>query len=607
MTIRIISAAALLLLGSQTASSTEPTESAAMIVTATRTAQTADQVLASVSVVTRLDIERLQLRSLQDALRGMPGISVASNGGPGKNTSVFMRGTESDHVLVLIDGIKVGSATAGTTAFQDIPIEQIERIEVVRGPRSSLYGSEAIGGVIQIFTRKGHGEITPSFSIGTGSDRTYKATIGLSGSVERGWFSVNASGLDTQGFNSCTGSLVAGCFTIEPDTDPYRNLGATLRAGYRFDNGLELEANLLRTRGENKFDGGFVNESETIQQLFGGSLRFAPLDNWQLTMAAGRSRDESENFKDGAFFSRFDTERDSVSLQNDLYLSADHIVTLGADYQNDKVDSSSAFTITSRHNSGVFAQYQTGIADHSLQASVRRDENEQFGGHTTGGLAWGYSLSQALKISASYGTAFKAPSFNELFFPGFSNPNLRPETSRSYELGLSGRVASAHWSLNAYETRIDDLIAFDATIFLPANISEARIRGLEATLALEIMAWQLNTNISWMDPENRANDANRGNVLPRRAEQSLRLDADRQYGKYRLGASVFAVGSRFDDVANSRELAGYVSVDLRAEYALNHDWRLQTSLENLFDRDYQTAAFFNQQGRSVFVTLRYQP
>ncbi len=601
---RCLPTAALLLLGSPSVFAAEIDP---VIVTATRTARTADETLASVTVITRKDIERQQAQSVQDLLRGIPGVDIANNGGPGKATSVFLRGTESDHVLVLIDGVKVGSATLGTTAFQDIPVEQIERIEIVRGPRSSLYGSEAIGGVIQIFTRKGGGTLKPYVSLGGGSYETYNASAGVSGGGERGWFSLSASGIDTEGFNACNGSLSAGCFTTEPDKDGYSNLSGSLRAGYRFDNGAEVDIHALHTDGDTEFDGSFVNESESIQQVLGGTLRFSPLDIWQITLAAGQSRDESDNFKDGTFQSRFDTERDTLSFQNDLSIALDHLLTVGTDFQDDRVDSTTAYAISSRDNTGLFTQYQGRFGAHDVQLSLRRDDNEQFGNRNTGGAAWGYALNEGLRLTASYGTAFKAPTFNELYFPGFGNPNLRPEESDSIELGLGSKAAWGHWTINAYETRIDDLIAFDASTFAPANIDQARIRGLEAVLGTRLGNWDLNTNLTLLDPENRSGDTNDGNVLPRRARQSFRVDADRRFGQYTFGATLLAAGKRYDDLANTRRLGGYGTVDLRAEYALTRDWRLQARIVNLLDKDYETAAFYNQPGRSLLVTLRYQP
>lgn len=580
-----------------------------VIVTATRTARTADDTLASVTVIDRDDISRLQAQSVQDLLRGLPGIGISNNGGAGKSTSVFVRGTESDHVLVLIDGVKVGSATLGTTPFENIPVELIERIEIVRGPRSSLYGSEAIGGVIQIFTRRdGHG-FKPFFSLGGGSFRTFNGSAGVSGSSPEGFFNLTGSGVSTRGINACNGKPGpegGGCFTREPDLDGYRNLSGSLRAGYRFENGFEVDGHALVSSGDSEFDGDFVNESDSLQLVYGGKARYAPTAFWDIGLSGGRSLDRSGNFKDGTFQGRFDTERDTLSFQNDLAVLDDHLLTLGFDYQADRVDSTTAFAVTSRDNTGWFAQYQGSYGAHDLELSLRRDDNEQFGAWTTGGAAFGFALFNNLRLTASYGTAFKAPTFNELYFPNFGNPNLRPEESRSLEFGLSDRGLWGHWSLNVYETRIDNLIAFDALTAQPANIDQARIRGLEAVLSLEIGDWDLRSAFTLLDPVNRSSGPDNGNVLPRRAEQSFRIDADRVSGNFQVGATVQGEGRRFDDLGNARRLAGYATVDLRAEYALFKEWRLQARIANLLDKYYETAEFFNQPGRSLFVTLRYQ-
>lgn len=599
----------------------------AVIVTATRTAITANEALAAVSVITRQDIERSQAQSVQDLLRGEPGISVTNNGGPGKSTAVFLRGTESDHVLVLIDGVKVGSATLGTAAFQDIPVEQIERIEIVRGPRSSLYGSEAIGGVIQIFTRKGGGPAKPFFSLGGGSHDTHEGLVGVSGGGDRGWFNLSASGIDTEGFNACRGEPgVGGCFADEPDRDGYRNGSSAARGGYRFANGAEMDVNILRTRGKNEFD-GFVNESKSLQQIIGTRLRFSPMAPWNVTLAAGRSRDESDNFKNGVFNSRFNTERDTVSFQNDVSIGAAQLLTLGLDRQEDRITSNRAYAVTSRDNEALFIQHQLGLGRHDLQASLRRDDNEQFGRHTTGSLAWGHSFSDTLRGMISHGTAFKAPTFNELYWPnssfvdsaGFTNisrgnPDLSPEESKTTELGLRYKLAVSSINLSVYETEARDLIDWATTATgltefttAPANVDRIRIRGFEATFDTRLADWAVRTSLTLLDPENRSVGANQGNVLPRRSERALRLDLDRALGKYRVGTTVFAEGERYDDLANTRRLGGYATVDLRAEYALARAWRAQARVANLLDKDYETAAFFSQEGRSYYFTLRYQP
>jgi vitamin B12 transporter len=594
-----------------------------VIVTATRTAQTADEVLSSVTVISREDIERRQARSVEDLLRGTQGISITNNGGPGKNTSVFMRGTESDHILVLIDGVRAGSATSGGAAYGNIPIEQIERIEIVRGPRSSLYGSEAIGGVIQIFTRKGGKEgFTPSFSIGGGSYGTFNGSAGLSGRSKRGWFNMNISGKNTNGFNSCSGKPYpngAGCFTNEPDRDGYQNVAGSFRAGYLFKNGLDIETNFMRSSGKVNYDGKYSNKSELVQQVFGGKARYSPFEFWKVTLAGGRSRENSKDFlgQGKNFKSRFDSRRDTITLQNDFTLNKSHLLTVGADYKNDTVSSSEDFEVTSRNNLGAFAQHQATVFKQDLELSIRYDENEQFGGNVTGGAGWGYTVTEWLRFTANVGTAFKAPTFNELYYPGgYSNANLRPEESVSYEFGTSGKIKQTNWAFNIYETQIHDLIANDAS-WVPQNINKVRIRGFEGMISTRIKKWQINTNLTLLDAQNKSSGINRGNILPRRAKESFRFDVNRKFDKFKLfglsfnkytiGTQLLVVGQRYDDLANTRKLDSYVKLDIRGEYTLNQNWRLQGRIENISNERYETASFYNQPGRNFFITLRYQP
>jgi vitamin B12 transporter len=582
-----------------------------ILVTATRTPHTADETLAATTVITRRDIERSQAQSVQELLAGQPGIGLTNNGGAGQATSVFLRGAASGHVIVLIDGIKVGSATLGTVSFQDIPLDQIERIEIVRGPLSSLYGSEAIGGVIQMFTRKGGGELTPSASLMLGSYNTKKATVNLSGGSENAWFNIGASHFDTDGFNACKGALGAACFTVEPDKDGYRNSALNLRGGYRFQPGSELDLHFLRAAGKVEYDGSFQNQGESVQQARGASLKHRVNDRWSFKLSAGQGRDELESLLNGVTKGVFNTIRDSYTWQNDLALAADHLLTLGVDRLEDRVNSTTVYTVKRRNDTGLFAQYQGRAAGNDIQLALRHDDNSQFGGNSTGNLAWARALSDTLRARVSYGTAFKAPTFNQLYWPadplwgGGGNSNLQPEKSRSLEAGLSGKFAAGHWSANVYETRVTDLIAYD-TAFNLANIDSARVRGLEGVTSLHLGEWDARINLTLQNPEQRSG-ANSGKLLNRRAEQSLRLDLDRAIGAWNLGGTFRAEGRRYDDLANTVKLPGYGLVDLRAEYKLAKDWQIQAKLENLFDRDYETAYLYNQPGRGVYFTLRYQP
>ncbi|RDY68936.1 TonB-dependent vitamin B12 receptor [Lysobacter soli] len=579
-----------------------------VVVTATRTAQTQDQALAAITVIAREEIERLQPASLPDLLTGRAGISMANNGGPGKSTSVFLRGTESDHVLVLVDGVKIGSATSGGASLQDIPVEQIERVEIVRGPFSSLYGSEAIGGVIQIFTRRPQGTFTPSASAAVGSENTQRFAAGLSGTSQDesrgGWYVVNAAHENTDGINAYRGTR-----NFDPDKDGYRNSSLALQGGMRFSERWDADLRAFRAEGHNEYDGSVNNEADTVQQVVGARVRYVPSERAEFTASVGTSADLSENFLDGEYSSTFDTRRELGSLQADVDV-ASGLLTLGFDWLGDDVDSNTDYERDRRINRGVFGQWQQAFGTQSLQASVRRDDDSQFGGKTTGSVLWGWDFTDELRLGASYGTAFKAPTFNELYFPGYGNPELGPENSRSVELSLRGEHGWGTWSLNAFETKIDDLIAFDASLGDmggPNNIDRARIRGAEAVAGVTWWDWNLRTSLTWLDPVNDGDNASHGNVLPRRAKQSGRIDADRRFGRFSAGASVTGAGERYDNLTNTTRLAGYGLADFRVGFAITDGWSVQATLRNAFDKRYETAALYNQPGRTWLLTVRYQP
>jgi vitamin B12 transporter len=588
-----------------------------LVVTATRTARTQDETLAAVTVIDRARIERLQPASLVTLLRGEAGISIGNNGGPGKLSSVFVRGTEADHVLVLVDGVRMGSVSAGLTAFQDLPVEQIERIEIVRGPFSSLYGSEAIGGVIQIFTRRPQGAFAPHASLSAGSFGTLRASAGVGGKAGDGWYSLNAAHEHTDGIDALRDNPANPFddFALDPDRDGYRNDSITAQAGYRFSDAWDADAKLLRGEARNEYDGSFADVSKSQQQAVSARVGFKPSETLAFTLRAGQSRDLADDYNGDVRASRFQTRRSQGSLQSDIGLGErGGLLTLGFDWLRDAVDSSTDFDIDQRISRGAFGQWQGDFGAHAVQLAARRDEDDQFGGKTTGSALWGWDVTDALRVTASYGTAYKAPSFNDLYFPGYGNPNLTPETSRSIEVGLRGTHDTVRWGVQAFDTRIDDLIAYDATLVdathpfgQPNNIEQARIRGVEVTGGAAIANWNVQTALTWLDPRNRSSGFNEDNVLPRRARQTARIDVDRRFGAFSVGGSVFASGERFDNPGNSVRMGGYALADLRAGWAFHSDWSLQAAVANAGDRDYETASFYRQPGRAYTLTLRYAP
>ncbi|CAM0997140.1 TonB-dependent vitamin B12 receptor [Rhodanobacter sp. Root179] len=599
-------------LAAHAADQSEAAHPGAVVVTATRTAITVDDALSSVSVITRADIERLQPLSLADLLTGLPGVSFANAGGYGQQTSLFLRGTNSAHSLVLVDGVRIGGIGSGLAAFEQIPVEQIERIELVRGPRSSLYGADAIGGVIQIFTRRGSqdGALRPSFSVTTGSQNLLRGQFGLSGGSEHAWYNLAVGAQHTRGINSCrvgAGTVFAGCYTDEPDNDPYRNENLVANGGYRWDNGAELHGSWLRSLGEIHFDGSYQNRSRTVQQTAGAAFSFNPLQAWKTTLSAGQNIDRYDNYENESFVGYIWSKRNQASWQNDVSLADNQLLTLGVDWQGEKIESDTGFLATRRHDTGSFVQYQGTFGRNEVQLSARRDHNSQYGDHDTGAAAWGYRFDGGLKLSASYGSAFHAPTFNDLYYPyGSGNPDLKPEKSRSAELGLSRQLDSWNWAVNAYQTRIDQLIALDSNYF-PMNVSKARIRGVEGQLGVNLGGWQLQGYASWLQPRNDDGGVNDGRVLQRRPEHTARIDLDRRIGEWGIGATVNGAGRAFDDAANRHALGGYSTTDLRASWHFAPGWQLEARIANVFDRQYETVWYYNQPGRSGFLTLRYSP
>lgn len=580
------------------------------VVTATRSAAATDTLSTATTIYTREDISQLQIRSVPELLSRTTGIDMTQSGGPGKTSSVFMRGTNSDHVLVLIDGIKVGSVTLGMTPFEIIPIDQIERVEISRGPHSSLYGSEAVGGVIQIFTRKGQQSETPSISLetGGGSYDTVHGAGSVSGKWQDSWYSLSASHYNTQGFNART---VNGPFN-NPDRDGYYNTGLNARVGHRFANDAEVEAFYMRGEGLTDVD-GFQKQMEFANQVVGVEGSHHLTSAWRSTLRLGQSRDDSFNIAVNPLNnSRFDSTRWNVSWQNDIKITEDHKLVLGSDYRLDEVDSTTRFVKSERYDLGFFGQLHSRIFDnHHLNASLRWDENEAFGDYVTGNLGWRYNWNNGLSAFASFGNAFKAPSLNDLFYVdpwgSHGDPDLKPEESTSFEIGLAGVHRWLNWEARAYHTDIDHLITWytDTNTFVSAPIQtqKAQIDGVEFDMTKEIFGWKNKLGFEFLSPRDRETNQR----LARRADAILNYDLSRSFGGIDLGANVLARGNSYevDWLGRSHEVSGFATLDLRTAYHIDKNWMLSAKLNNLLDKDYQLVDTYNTAGRNFFFSIHY--
>ena len=577
-----------------------------LIVTGTRAPIEATRLPAAATVIDREDIEALQVKSLLELLRGIAGIDVINSGGYGKVPGIRLRGTEGYHVLVLIDGVRVGSVTLGTAAFHHIQPALIERIEIVRGPRSSLWGSEALGGVIHIFTRRGSGE-TPRYSldVGGGSYDTFEVTGGISGAYRDFDYSAAVSRFDSRGIDAR--QPAPGPFGVDqPDADGYDNLSVQFAGGYEFGAEGRVEAFIKRAEGTTEFDGNFEDQTDFLQQVVGGTLSLDPVADWNTSLRLSESRDEIDNFTPaGDFSSRFNSRRRQLSWQNHVSLFEVNLLTFGVDYREDKVRSSTDYVRSRRDSTGVFGQYGLNLHGHQLLASVRWDDDELFGARTTGGVGWSYAWGASLRLYASYGSAYRTPAFNELFFPFFGDPALRPETAESWETGLEGRHEHVEWSIRGYRIDAQDLIATVCDEFFncaPENVNEAQVSGVEGELLAQWGGWNAMLSMEYLDPR----DEMTGNRLPRRAKKRLSFDLRRDFDRFTFGARLLAEGNRYDNVANTIRVGGFATLDLLAEFRFSEHLALRAKVANLFDKAYQTINTYNSFDRNFFLSVHYR-
>lgn len=579
-----------------------------IVVSAARVAQSVDETLAPVTVVTREDIERMQANTVIDVLRGSPGIQFNNNGGPGQVTTFFLRGTESDHVVVLIDGVKVGSATVGFPEYQFIPADHIERIEIVRGPKSSLYGPEAVGGVIHIFTRKGERGFSPYMSVSNGTYNYKSINAGVSGGTKNYWYSLSATSESSDGFNACdtdAGINFKACFVSEPDDDGYKKQSVATKFGFSLGNRGKVEASLLQNWNEAEYDGSIWsgNNTEFTSMVAGINAVYDITDIWTTSISFGLNDLSSRKDFEGTETNTTESTRHTISFQNDIDLDHWGIVTIGADHINDNIDSTTSYAETERTNNGVFVQWLDDMGRFNWQLSARRDVNEQFGSHNTGAITLGYELSNKTRLIGSYGTAFKAPNFNELYYPFGGNEALKPESSRTVEIGIRTQQVWGSLDVNVYRTQTKNQIS----VWPIENIEEAQIEGAEFIYGIQLNDWNINANLNLLNPTDQGGGANDGNLLPRRSRGNFRVDVDKRWGAFSAGATLYGEGERYDDAANTIRLSPYRLLNLRFGMQATDELTLQAKIDNLLNEDYETALYYNQAGTSVYLTLTYKP
>ena len=577
-------------------------DEATVVVTATRQQQRVNELLGDVSVIAREEIEQAGQASVEQLLATRPGIEYAANGGPGTNSSIFIRGANANHTLVLIDGQRVGSASSGSAAFSRIPLSQIDRIEILRGPASSLYGADAVGGVIQVFTRRGEGAPRFNASAGYGTYNTTDTGAGVSGGTDTVSYSLQAGYYETGGFSAIR-NPVNSSYNI--DRDGYRNTSFSGSIAFRPAQGHEVGLNLLHSSGTNKYDstpkaGDFSNEQDV--SAFSAYSRNRLSKAWTSTLRLGRSTDDSTDRTDGVASSVFHTGQDQVTWQNDIKLPVGKAL-LAAEYLRQQLSSTTAFPVTERSIRSLLAGWNGSFDGHRLQFNLRRDDNSQFGGKTTGFAGYGYQFTPEWRAHVSYGTAFRAPSFNDLYFPdtgfGGGNPNLRPELARNREGGIIWERGDHRFSAIYFNNRVTDLIAG----WPPANVSKATLSGTSLGYDGSFSGWIYGISADLQRPR----DDITGKRLVRRADEQLKARVSRMFGNWNVGGEWQLVGERYENAANTQRLGGYGLVNLFADYRLDRDWVLFARGNNIFDKGYELARDYATPGGSLFVGVRYTP
>ncbi|MDO5692668.1 MAG: TonB-dependent receptor [Pseudomonadota bacterium] len=569
------------------------------VVTATRVAQPLTDVLADVTLIDEPAIRASGAVTLTDLLARQPGLELSRNGGPGTTTSLFMRGAENRFTAVYIDGIRVDSQATGGAPWEAMALGQVERIEIVRGPAAAVYGSDAIAGVVQIFTKQGEGPFTPYVGVGVGNRRTGKLEAGFSGKSGAVDYALGAERAVSRGYNLKPDG--------NPDIDGYRQSAASGRLGWQINGAHRLDFSGTHTDMKARYD-GFKPDLDDRALNRVGTLGAAWSAQWSQALSTRLSISQSRQ--------RYETTpspyQTETTLRNYLLHSewrqGGHLVTAALERRedhlsNDPIDQG-------RHQNGIALGYGYTGGAHTLQVNLRHDRDSEFGGQTTGGVAYGYAFAPNWRATAAAGTAFRVPTLYQRFSQ-YGQPGLEPETARNIELGLHWAQGASRFGVTAYQNRVRNLITFGAPGPCGAdfgcyeNTGRARLQGVTLSGAHRVGGVNLGVSLDWL----RAKDAVTGKLLPRRAQRTLKLSADTRVAagdmNWTLGAEWQAVSHRWDDAANKRRLGGYGLLNLYASTTIARQWDLIARVDNLGDKSYQLARGYATPGRTVFVGLRW--
>jgi len=583
-----------------------------VLVTATRTPQALADVISDSTTIDAEQIARAGAGSIVDLLKRQRGIEVTRNGGAGSSSNVYIRGANSNQSIVLVDGVRIGSSTTGAANWSAIPLTAIDRIEIVYGPLSSLYGADAIGGVIQIFTKKGQGAPAVTGFAGYGSDNTREADATVSGSTggEHSFsYAISAGKEKSDGFSTTR----PGLSSYNPDDDGYDKENVSGQFGLQLAKGVEAGALFLHSRLDAQYDSGLSSYDTRSENTIDTASVFAKaqlLPSWRSLLQYSETRDKGANYINAtaAGYTRIDTKQSFITWQNDVTIGADTLQLL-YEHRKEEVDTNGAAAMNRDRNTNSFAaSYNARRGARLLSASARRD-NSVYGNKNTGAIGYGYQFTRALRATASYGTSFRAPTYNELYFPNYGNAANRPEKGRNAEVGLRYDDSVNAMSASYYRNRLTDMLVntnpcpFGGgyTSGCAYNVNRATLEGITLSAATRVMGVNLGANADLQDPQ----DDTTGKRLIRRAKRHANITADYGAGALKAGVEVELSSARFENAANTVRLGGYGLVNLYATYAFTRDWSALVRWNNIGDKQYDLARYYNTPGAKVFAGIRY--
>jgi len=585
-----------------------------IVVTGSREPQPLDRVTADVVVIDAETIRASSADSIEDLLRREAGVQVSRSGGPGQNASAFIRGAGASNTVVLIDGVRIGSATLGQAELESISLSQIDHIEVLRGPGSSLYGADAVGGVVQIFTKRGEGDTRFGANGAIGGYGSRQGGVGLSGATGGFDYAASLARESSRGVSALKPGDQFGNYN--PDDDGFTRNTGQFKLGFTPAAGHRIGLNVVESRLNAQYDGSeppnYSPDADFRNRLKSGVIsldyRGAITPAWTTTAQLSHNDDDLKS--GGNVVNRFRTRRDQLTLQNAWNPNADNQVVLAYEHLSEKAESASFANDEKRSNNALVLGYTGQFGSHVLQADVRRDQNSVYGGETTGRLGWSIEVAKGLRVRALAGTTFRAPSFNELFYTGYGVPTIQPERGRSVELGLNWRAGDSEASATIYQNRVRDMILYDSDksacpldpayqYGCAANIGRARLQGATLSGAQRFGALRVSGTLDFLD----AKDLDTGDRLTRRVAHQASLGADYDLGAWNFGAALLQVGARPDSGVT---LGSYATLDLRARWRFAKQWRLEGKLLNATDRQYEPARDYQPLGRQAWIGLRYE-